>query len=61
MFRTIRQTARELIIPEHLIRRLVAKGTCPGVYSGTRFLVHVEALQEYLDLESRRAKAGDAE
>ena len=61
MFRTIRQVARELGVPEHLIRSLVAQGTCPGIYSGTRFLVHVDALREYLDKESRRADGRGAE
>lgn len=55
MFKTIRQTANFLGIPEHLIRSLVARGVCPGFYSGNRFLVHVEALREYLDAESRKA------
>lgn len=56
MFQTVRQVARYLGIPEHLIRCMVAKGECPGVYSGTRFLVHVEALREYLDAASRSKK-----
>ena len=55
MFKTIRQTAELLDIPEHLIRSLVARGVCSGVYSGNRFLVHVKALREYLDAESRKA------
>lgn len=55
MFRTIRDVARYLKIPESLVRRLVAQGVCPGVYSGNRFLVNVEALREYLDEESRKA------
>lgn len=56
MFQTVRQTARLLNVPEHLIRALVSQGVCPGVYSGNRFLVHVEALREYLDAESRKRK-----
>ncbi|WP_418544661.1 hypothetical protein [Hominenteromicrobium sp.] len=56
VFQTIRQTAKFLDIPEHLLRSLVARGVCPGVYSGNRFLVHVEALREYLDAESRQVK-----
>ena len=55
MFRTIRDVARYLKIPESFVRRLVAQGVCPGVYSGNRFLVNVEALREYLDEESRKA------
>lgn len=44
--------------PEHFIRRLIAERKCPGVYSGTRFLVNVEALREYLDRISREGKDG---
>lgn len=53
MFRTIRQTAKQEVVPEGLIRRLVAQGKCPGIYSGNRFLVNVEALMEQLDKQSR--------
>lgn len=56
MFKTIRQVARYLDISESLVRRLVAQGVCPGVYSGNRFLVNVEALREYLETESRQVK-----
>ncbi len=56
MFQTIRQVSRTLDVPEHLIRCMVAEGTCPGIYSGTRFLVHVEALKEYLDKASRKGR-----
>ena len=60
MFKTVRQTARQGIAPETLIRRLVAQGKCPGIYSGTRFLVNVEALAEQLDKQSREAVKVDA-
>lgn len=53
VFRTIRQTAAPGWITESHLRRLVAEGKCPGVYSGNRFLVNVTALQEQLDAESR--------
>lgn len=56
MFQTVRQVARYLEISESLVRRLVAQGVCPGVYSGNRFLVNVEALREYLEAESRQVK-----
>lgn len=56
MFKTIRQVARYLDISESLVRRLVAQGVCPGVYSGNRFLVNVEALRKYLEAESRQIK-----
>ena len=60
MFKTIRQVARYLDISESLVRRLVAQGVCPGVYSGNRFLVNVEALREYLEAESRQVKGAQA-
>lgn len=56
MFQTVRQVARYLEVPERLVRRPVAQGVCPGVYSGNRFLVNVEALREYLEAESRQIK-----
>lgn len=54
MFMTIRQVSREIGISEHFVRGMVARGSCPGIWSGNRFLVHVEALREYLNAESRR-------
>ena len=53
MFKTIRQVARYLEIPESLVRRLVAQGLCPGLYSGNRFLVNVDGLKQYLDAQGR--------
>lgn len=58
MFKTVRQTAKHLGIFEHFIRALVAQGRCPGIYSGTRFLVHVDALREFLDEASKNSKGG---
>lgn len=53
-FKTIRQTAALGFISEHYLRLLVAQGKCPGVYSGNRFLVNLDALIEQLDNESRK-------
>lgn len=53
-FKTIRQAAAMGLMTEHYLRLLVAQGSCPGIYSGNRFLVNVEALAEQLDTESRR-------
>ena len=58
MFQTVRQVARYLGVPEHLVRSLVA---CPGIYSGNRFLVHTEGLREYLDAASHRNKEAGAQ
>lgn len=52
MLQTIREVAKCGIASESFIRRLVAQGRCPGVYSGTRFLVNVPKLVEYIDTES---------
>lgn len=54
-FKTIRQTAAMGILPEHRLRILVAQGKCPGVYSGTRFLVNTQLLEEQLNRESAAA------
>lgn len=56
-FKTIRETAKLGIIGETYIRRMVAEGRCPGIRSGNRFLVNVEALVEQLDAESRMVQA----
>nr|DAZ08733.1 MAG TPA: helix-turn-helix domain protein [Caudoviricetes sp.] len=61
MFQTVRQVARYLGVPEHLVRSLVAQGECPGIYSGNRFLVHTEGLREYLDAASHRNKEAGAQ
>lgn len=54
-FKTIRQTAATGLMTEHYLRLLVAQGRCPGIRSGNRFLVNVDALAEQLDAESRKA------
>ena len=55
-FKTIRETAALGVISEHMLRQLVKRGECPGLYSGRKFLVNVEALSEYLDEKSREGK-----
>ena len=50
----IRQTAKKLDFPEARIRIMVKRGECPGIYSGNRFLVNLEAFAEQLDAQSRR-------
>lgn len=52
-FKTIRQTAATGILTEHRLRLMVAQGNCPGIRTGNRFLVNVEALSELLDRQSR--------
>ena len=52
-FKTVRQVAASGLISEHFLRQMVAKGECPGFYSGTRYLINVKALAEILDARSR--------
>lgn len=54
-FKTIRQVAATGLITEHRLRIMVAEGVCPGIKSGNRFLVNLDALAEQLDIESRAA------
>lgn len=60
MFQTVRQAAKVLEIPEHLVRSMVAQGVCPGIYSGNRFLVNIRALAELLEEQSRRPREAQA-
>ena len=55
-FKTIRQAAATGILTEHRIRLMVAAGACPGIRTGNRFLVNMDALAEMLDRESRKAR-----
>jgi len=52
-FITIRQAAATGLITEHRLRIMVAEGKCPGIRTGNRFLVNLDALAELLDSESR--------
>lgn len=54
-FKTIRQVAAIGILPEHRLRALVKEGRCPGIFSGSRFLINVQALAEQLERESMEA------
>lgn len=51
-FKTIRQTAAMGILPEHRLRMMQKQNRLPGIFSGTRFLVNVQALIEQLNQES---------
>lgn len=59
-FLTIRQVAATGLVSENFLRRLVAQGLCPGIYSGKRFLVNIDALSDQLDAESRKQKEVEA-
>lgn len=57
-FQSPRKTAALGFVSEYYLRHLIAKGECPGIYSGNRFLVNVDALLEKLEAESRAGKKG---
>ena len=57
-FLTIRQTASTGILSEHHLRMMVKKGTLPGIYAGTRFLVNYELLVQQLNSASEKAVQG---
>jgi len=57
-FKTIRQTAASGLISEHYLRGMVARGECPGIRSGNRFLINIEQLREKLN-EMSRTEAGE--
>lgn len=58
-FKTIRQAAATGILTEHRLRLMVAEGTCPGIRTGNRFMVNLDALAEMLDRESRKGVEPD--
>ena len=58
VFKTIRQTAATGLITEHYLRQMVKRGECPGILSGSRFLVNVPVLAERLDELSKSALDG---
>ncbi len=50
--KTIRQVAAMGILSEHFLRLRQKQGRLPGIYSGNRFLVNVDALSDMLSEES---------
>lgn len=46
---SIRETARLGILPEHALRAGVKRGWVPGFYTGSKFLVNVTRLIDYLN------------
>ena len=59
---TIRQAARELSFPEHALRVLVREGKVVHVRTGTKVLVNLDRLIEYLSTGETVSKErnGDA-
>lgn len=54
-FKTIRQTAATGILPEHRLRMMQKQGKLPGVFSGSRFLVNVDALVVMLEEQTAQS------
>lgn len=60
-FLTIRQTAASGILSEHYLRLRQKQNKLPGFYSGTRFIVDVQALIDMLHREALTACGGVTE
>lgn len=60
-FKTIRQTAATGILPEFRMRKMLKQGKLPGIYSGTRFLVNVDALAVMLEEQTAQSIKGTSE
>lgn len=43
---TVKDAARECGVSEYFLRNWIRRGECPGVYSGTRFLINVDKLEQ---------------
>lgn len=54
---TIRQTVRETGLSEHFLRQAYKRGELPHIMSGTRILVNVPKLREWIDEQTARATA----
>ncbi len=54
-FKTINQTAALGILPEYRMRQMLKQGKLPGIYSGTRYLVNVDALKTMLEEQTAQS------
>ena len=61
LFRTIRQVSKDYELPENLLRSRLCQKRLPGFYSGNRFMVDVDLLQELLKAESIASIADEAQ
>lgn len=48
---TVPKASKECGVSQDFIRAWIKEGKCPGVYSGSRFLVNVELFEERLKAE----------
>ena len=53
-FLTIRQAAKTGVLPEFRLRAMQHAGQLPGIYSGNRFLINIDLLNQQLDVMSRQ-------
>lgn len=60
-YMTVRKTAREYGLSEHMLRTMIKKEECPGFYAGNRFMINVDLLQERLANESRKRSGAGTE
>lgn len=52
-FNTIKQEAKQGIVPEHRLRQMLKAGVLPGYFAATRFYVCHELLMEKLEADCR--------
>ncbi len=55
--KTIREVAKLGVLSETHLRTMLKEGKLPGIYSGTRFYVNLEALMDFIQRESSRIPA----
>ena len=58
-FKTLRQTAHGMGLPEGTLRARLKRNKLPGFYAGSRYYINVPLLMEMLDAESRASVATD--
>lgn len=51
-FLTIREVADTGLLPEFCLRRMQKEGKLPGVFSGSRFYVDIQSLEQQLQAEA---------
>ena len=48
---TVKEASKECGVSQYFLRNWIKEGKCPGVYSGNRFYVNIEQLEERIKAE----------
>lgn len=54
---TVKEASKECGVSTYFLRDWIKQGKCPGVYSGKKFLINVERLEEIIREETSSARA----